>query len=167
MINNHSKLPLNRDSITTLLLSSVSIKESDILSILKSLDANKAHGHDDISIRMLNLSSKTILKLLKLLFENCLRTRIFTDQWKKANIVPVHKKSDKQLLNNYRRVSLLPICGKVFERIIFNDLFKYFKKKPSYFSPSIRFYPRRFLCPIYIYIYIYISLFVFRYLKSL
>ena len=36
---------------TTSLLSSVDIKESDILNILKSLDANKAHGHDDISIR--------------------------------------------------------------------------------------------------------------------
>ena len=35
----------------TLLLSSVDIKEFDILNILKSLDANKAHGHDDISIR--------------------------------------------------------------------------------------------------------------------
>ena len=128
MINNHSKLPLNRDSITTSLLSSVNIKESDILNILKSLDANKAHGHDDISIRMLKLSHKSILKPLKLLFENCLRTGIFPDQWKKANIVPIHKKGDKQLLKNYRPVSLLPICGKVFERIIFNDLFKYFKE---------------------------------------
>ena len=62
LINNHSKLPLNRDSITTSFLSFVSIKESDILSILKSLDANKAHGHDHISIRMLKLSSKSILK---------------------------------------------------------------------------------------------------------
>ena len=77
---------------------------------------------------MLKLSHKSILKPLKLLFENCLRTGIFPDQWKKANIVPIHKKGDKQLLKNYRPVSLLPICGKVFERIIFNDLFKYFKE---------------------------------------
>ena len=127
-MNNHCKLPLKRDSITTSLLSSLSIKECDILSILKSLDANKAHGHDDISIRMLKLSSKSILKLLKLLFENCLWTGIFPGQWKNVNIVPIHKKCDKQLLKNYRPVSLLPICGKVIERIIFNDLFKYFKE---------------------------------------
>ena len=110
------------------MLSSVNIKESDILDILKYLDANKAHGHDNISIRILKLSHKLILKLLKLLFENCLRTGIFPDQWKIANIVPIHKKGDKQLLKNYRSVSLLPICGKVFQRIIFNDLFKYFKE---------------------------------------
>ena len=38
----------------------------------------------------------------------------------------VHKKSDKRVLNNYRPVSLLPICGKVFERLIYNSLFEYF-----------------------------------------
>ena len=72
---------------------------------------SKAYGHDDILIRMLKLSSKSILKPLKLLFENCLRTGIFPDQWKKANIVSIHKKGDKQLFKNYRPVSLLPICG--------------------------------------------------------
>ena len=46
----------------------------------------------------------------------------------KANIVPIYKKGDKQLLKNYRPVSLLLICRKVFQRIIFNDLFKYFKE---------------------------------------
>ena len=39
---------------------------------------------------------------------------------------PVHKKSDKQILKNYRPVSLLPICRKVFERLIYNSLFEYF-----------------------------------------
>ena len=63
---------------------------------------------DDISIRMLKLSQKSILKPLKLIFENCLRTRLFPDQWKKANIVPIHKKGGKQLIKNYRPVSLLP-----------------------------------------------------------
>ena len=43
-----------------------------------------------------------------------------------AYVVPVHKKSDKQILKNYRPISLLPICGKVFERLIYNSLFEYF-----------------------------------------
>ena len=41
-------------------------------------------------------------------------------------MVPVHKKCDKQILKNYRPVSLLPIWGKVFERLIYNSLFEYF-----------------------------------------
>ena len=46
--------------------------------------------------------------------------------YKKANVVPVHKKADKQILKNYQPVSLLPICGKIFERLIYNKLFEYF-----------------------------------------
>ena len=67
------------------------------------------------------------MKPLKLLFENCLQTGIFTDQWKKANIAPIHKEVDKQLLKNDRPVFLLLTCGKVCQPIIFNDLFKYLK----------------------------------------
>ena len=43
----------------------------------------------------------------------------------KGNIVPIHKKGDKQVLKNYRPVSLLPVCGKVFERLIFNEIFSF------------------------------------------
>ena len=126
---------------TTSLLSSVHIKESNILNILKFLDDNKAHGHDDISIRMLKLSQKSVLKPLKLIFENCLRTRLFPDQWKKANVVPIHKKGDKQLIENYRPVFLLPICGKIFERLIFNSLFNYFIENNLFSSYQSGFIP--------------------------
>ena len=61
-------------------------------------------------------------------FKNCLQTESFSNSWKKSNVVPTHKKGDKQLLQNYRPVSLLPICGKIFERIIFNPIFEYLEK---------------------------------------
>ena len=41
-------------------------------------------------------------------------------------IVRVHKKNDKQRLNNYRPMSLLPICSKIFEQFIFNEMFGFF-----------------------------------------
>ena len=45
-------------------------------------------------------------------------------RWKKAksNL----QRGDKQLIENNRPVSLLPVCGKIFERLIFNSLFNYF-----------------------------------------
>ena len=51
---------------------------------------------------------------------------IFPDIWKKGNIIPVHKKEDRTVINNYRPISLLPIFGKIFERVIYNSLFNYF-----------------------------------------
>ena len=40
----------------------------------------------------------------------------------------MHKKRDKQLLENYRPVSLLPILGKVFEKSLYNNIFEYLQK---------------------------------------
>ena len=45
----------------------------------------------------------------------------------------IFKKDDKQLIKNYRPISLLPICGKIFEKIIFNNLVT---KNQSGFSPG-------------------------------
>ena len=38
---------------------------------------------------------------------------------------PIFRKGDKQLIKNYRAISLLPICGKMFEKVIFNNLYSY------------------------------------------
>ena len=79
-----------------------------------------------INIRMLKICDKSICKPLELIFQSCIKHGKFPNEWKMANVVPVHKKSDKQILKNYWPVSLLPICGKVFERLIYNSLFEYF-----------------------------------------
>ena len=46
---------------------------------------------------------------------------------KKANIVPIHMKNDKQIVSNYRPVSPLRIFSKIFEKFIFDKLFKFFE----------------------------------------
>ena len=64
-------------------------------------------------------------KPLSIIFWNCLKAGKFSTAWKKANVVPIHKKGNKQILNNYRAVSLLPICSKLFEKIIFDTIFQH------------------------------------------
>ena len=41
----------------------------------------------------------------------------FPNEWEKANIIPVHEKGDKQIIKHHRSVSLLPISGKIFEKL--------------------------------------------------
>ena len=56
------------------------------------------------------------------MFQNSAKLPYFPDISKRSNIIPVHKKDDKQLVANYRQISLLPIFGKFFEKIIFNKI---------------------------------------------
>ena len=105
--------------------SSINFNNVDILKIIKFLNVSEAHGHDDISIRMIKLCGQSIVKPLSIIFKNCIDNGIFPDIWKKSNIIPVHKKGDKQIIDNYRPVSLLPICGKIFKKLLFNSIFKF------------------------------------------
>ena len=54
---------------------------------------------------------------------------VFPDDWKKSNVVPIHKRDSKYLIKNYRPINLLPIFSKVVERLIFSSLFNYFIQK--------------------------------------
>ena len=90
--------------------------------IIKKLVPNKAHEHAMIRIRMLKLCGDFILKPLEIIFKNYLKQGINPNEWKKANVVPIHKKNDKQILSNYRPVSLLPVYSKIFERLMYNSM---------------------------------------------
>ena len=100
-----------------------------IYKIIKSLDPNKAYGHDMISIRKIKLCGISKCKPLDVISQNCLRLGKYPSEWKKANIAPTFKKGDKQCIKNYLPVSLLPICGKVFERLLYNNMFSFFSEK--------------------------------------
>ena len=126
LIKNDSKLPSHLNYKTDYRLLTVNFSIDDIAKILQNLDPNKAHGHGKISIRMLQLCGNSIGKPLELIFKQSMESGSFPSEWKKGNVVPIHKKDDKQCLSNYRPVSLLPICGKFFERLIFNEMFKFF-----------------------------------------
>ena len=98
---------------------------NEIKEIIIGLNAKKAQGPDQISANMVKLCGHHLYLPLKIIFDNILETGIFPDQWNEANVTPVHKKNDKQLISNYRPISLLPILAKVFERIIFKNLYNY------------------------------------------
>ena len=66
------------------------------------------------------------IKPVLIIYKKCLEKGCFPNEWKKANVLPVHKRNDNQLLKNYRPISLLPICGKVLERILYNSMFEFF-----------------------------------------
>ena len=111
--------------IPSSLISDFPISDEKILNIIRSLNPNKAHGWDGISVRMIKLSDTALVTPLKIIFENCLRRGSFPEMWKCANVVPVHKKNEKNLKGNYRPISLLPMFGKIFEKLVYDSLYSH------------------------------------------
>ena len=127
LINTPSVLPGFKYS-TNYRIESINFTPENIVSLIRNLNPNKAHGWDGVSARMLKICDKSIVPPLLIIFKNSLETGIFPSTWKKENIVPVHKKQEKTLIKNYRPISLLPIMGKLLEKCIYDSIYSYFEK---------------------------------------
>ena len=74
------------------------------------------------------MCDESITPPLKIIFDTALKSGIYPDKWKRANVVPVHKKESKNIIKNYRPISLLPISvEKPFEKCNYNSLYSYLK----------------------------------------
>ena len=121
-IINNSVLPL-LNLLTDKKIDHISIQCDEITSLIRNLNPNKATDSDEISGRMLLLCDNSVVLPLKIIFDNILATSTYPDMCKLANVTPIFKKGDEQLIKNYRPISLLTLCGKMFEKIIFNNLY--------------------------------------------
>ena len=90
-----SVLPTNQMLLTQARLGSLDFNDGEILKIIRTLNVSKPHGYDDISVRMIKICDKSLLKPLIILFENSIKLSCYPDIWKKSNIIPVHKKRVK------------------------------------------------------------------------
>ena len=120
LLKNDSVLPKSQPQSR---LCSLDLNKDEILKIIRALNKNKAHGHDDISNSM--ISDKSLLKSLTLLFEYSIKKYCYLDIWKRSNVIPVYKKNDKQLVTNYRPISLLLIFGEIFENTMFHRIYNF------------------------------------------
>ena len=68
--------------------------------LLKILNEDKAHGWDQLSVRMVKTCGDAITFILKLILKSMINEGVFLDNWKKSNVVPIHKK-EKNLIKNY------------------------------------------------------------------
>ena len=117
---------------TSLILEDIEVSPRKILELIRSLDSNKAHRCDDVSISMLKICDEAIALPLKLIYTNCLVKSVYPNLWEKANVLPIHKKESRQLTKNCRPISLLSIYGKLFEKLIFDEIYTHLQVDEIY-----------------------------------
>ena len=107
-------------------IKSFSVTENDIIAIIKTYP-NKAHGFNNIYIKMIKIFSQSLTLPLKIIFKHSIKKGKFPEIWKKANVVPVHKREDKILV----KIIILLVyflflekCLKELYTISFSTIFK-------------------------------------------
>ena len=102
------------------------VSSSYLKEILDNLNPRKAVGADGISPRLLRLSApvmaEEITRLINILITSC----SWPDEWKCGNLTPVFKKDEDTRKENYRPVSVLTALSKVYEKVMYDQLYNTF-----------------------------------------
>ena len=110
---------------TSRILSNVVTSEWEINALLGSVNINKACGPDGISNKLIKICADGITKVFTDFVNLSLRSGVFPDDWKQANVTPIFKKDDRQLKSNYRPVSLLNAFSKIIEKVVFTRVYNF------------------------------------------
>lgn len=118
ILHSESRVSSSLDSI-----SKITISEGKVEDYLKRLDINKGAGSDGIPPIFWAKCARTLAIPIAFIFNFSIKEGVFPEIWKKALIVPIHKKGSKMKVENYRGISILNTVSKVFEKIVYNDIY--------------------------------------------
>ena len=94
------------------------VEDSDVAKLLNKLDPNKSSGPDGIGNSILKLLAPLITTPLTDIINSSIRTGNFPSEWKKANILPVYKSGEKDVVGNYRPIALTNTLSRVLEKCV-------------------------------------------------
>lgn len=103
--------------------------ENDIKAIIKSLKNTGSVGNDGISTKVIKYVSDYISGHLSYILNLCITHGIYPNKLKTTVVKPLFKKKDKECMESYRPIALVPIISKVFEKYIYAQIYKYLDKQ--------------------------------------
>jgi hypothetical protein len=117
------------------------INSDDVKDIIKKFKPKTSCGDDNISLKILKLINPYISQALTIIINQSLTSGIFPDALKIAKVIPLFKKDDSTIVNNYRPISLLPVLSKVLEKVVHKQLYSYFNQNKLIYSLQHGFRP--------------------------
>ena len=112
-----------QDSLDMYELSEIS--ENDVLKIIKEINKSKSSGLDNISSFIIKEAFGILLPEVTFMFNLSICSSKFPKAWKQALVVPIPKTGNLTKVQNYRPISLLPLLGKILEKLIHQQLSAY------------------------------------------
>nr|XP_054766959.1 uncharacterized protein LOC129274131 [Lytechinus pictus] len=127
-------------------LGSINFTQEKVEKQLISLNPNKSAGPDGIHPRVLKELAREISYPLTSIFNLSMGEGYLPLDWKKANIVPIHKKGSRQKATNYRPISLTSMVCKVMESLVKEEIMDHVKDNSLLHNAQHGFTPGRSCC---------------------
>lgn len=102
--------------------------ENEIEKILHNLKRDTAAGSDNILVKDLLTLKNIVVKVIVKLVNNVLETGVFPKELKIAKICPIYKTGAKNMMNNYRPISLISIFSKIVESVVKSRMLSFVSK---------------------------------------
>lgn len=103
----------------------ITISCSGVHNLILKLDVTKSSGPDGIPNTFLRRYSEWCARYLTVIFNKSFASATVPILWKTANVVPLFKSGNKQLIPNYRPISLISTSCKLLEHIIHKHIVEY------------------------------------------
>ena len=129
-----SYLPTINTTLNETMLSKDEFEEA-----FKSLKRNKAPGHDGLDVNIITSVYELIKKPLLKIFNESINLGTFPENMKIAKVTPIFKSGKKELLTNYRPISVLSCFSKILERIMYNRVYNYLNDNNLLFHKQFGF----------------------------
>ena len=109
-----------RNLIQTFVLGKLGLLE--VRKLIAAVNVSKSSGLTNMSSRLVKDGLLALLPQITHLFNFSLNNAIFPTVWKHALVIPIPKTGDLTKVNNYRPISLLPLPGKILEKLVHTQL---------------------------------------------
>ncbi|CAK1583843.1 unnamed protein product [Parnassius mnemosyne] len=113
--------------------------EEEILTFIRGLKDNSAVGIDLISGKIIKRYANLLTSSITHICNLAISIGVFPRVFKTALIKRIYKAGEKDCVNNYRPISILPDLSKVLERLINQRLIKFLEKNTLISPPQYDF----------------------------
>ena len=101
------------------------VTEGEVFRVVKEINVSKSSGLENVSSFIIKELFEIITSEVTHMYNLSVNTSVFPSAWKAALVVPIPKSGDLTKVSNYRPISLLPLPGKILEKLIHKQLSEY------------------------------------------
>ena len=102
------------------------VSQNDVYRVIKNIDSSKAYQKNNIPPKVLKDNADVLSSFIHDNINQNINKGKFPDNLKNADITPIFKKFDCIFKTNYRAVSILPTLSKIYEKILYQQMYEYF-----------------------------------------